>query len=429
MHCALEKASEFIMKHFLGQFHVPARVLRNMVVVSYLGCLTACSSSTSEPYAGVVLFAPLHSTETQLRNNRHEILHRWNTQFPPGQCVYLMPDGSLLRTARLKDIGAVFKKTYGKGSGGRVDWLEWDGTLRWRFELNTEDVLLHHDIEPMENGNLLMLAWVRIPLEESKAIGCTKGSKEAPILSERIIEVDPRTDEIVWQWDAWDHTMQSLDPELPNFGVARLMTGKVDLNIRRDAGDWLHFNSISHDPHRDLIAISCRQTNEIWLIDHSTTSEEARTDSGGVRGVGGDIFARWGGDGPDHTLYHQHNARWIRDGLSGAGNLLIFNNGREDTHETSQVQEVSFDEVKKEFSVVWTYESSYHDFYSQFVSGAQRLPNGNTLICSGCQGWIFEVDPNGKTCWQYRYPVKDRLDWIFRAEKYPYPHFLDHPAE
>jgi hypothetical protein len=57
---------------------------------------------------------------------------------------------------------------------------------------------------------------------------------------------------------------------------------------------------------------------------------------------------------------------------------------------------------------VWSYSAPKKtDFYSSFISGTQRLPNGNTLICSGANGTIFEVTPEKAIVWKYVNPVKD----------------------
>lgn len=48
------------------------------------------------------------------------------------------------------------------------------------------------------------------------------------------------------------------------------------------------------------------------------------------------------------------------------------------------------------------------DFFSAIISGAHRLPNGNTFICSGFPGIIFEVTSAGETVWRYVNPVNDQ---------------------
>jgi len=74
--------------------------------------------------------------------------------------------------------------------------------------------------------------------------------------------------------------------------------------------------------------------NEIYVIDHSTTPYESIGNSGGRYGKGGDYLFRWGnpanygrGSQEDQKLFRQHDVQWIKPGLNGAGNILIFNNG------------------------------------------------------------------------------------------------------
>ncbi|MBT4940429.1 MAG: aryl sulfotransferase, partial [Rhodospirillaceae bacterium] len=63
-------------------------------------------------------------------------------------------------------------------------------------------------------------------------------------------------------------------------------------------------------------------------------------------------------------------------------------------------------------------------FYSPHISGMQRLANGNTLICEGGKGCIFEVTPEGEVVWEYvsdtwtHNPAQGDVNWIFRAYRY-----------
>ena len=180
----------------------------------------------------------------------------------------------------------------------------------------------------------------------------------------------------------------------------------------RGGGDWNHTNSINYNAKLDQITISVRTFNELWVIAHSTTPEEAASHEGGERGRGGDLLYRWGnpaaygrGVRRDMRLYGQHDVQWIEEGFPGEGNLLIFNNGGRDGREYSTVDEITTPFNKEAVYTIekgeafgpekmhWSYgEKESERFSSSFISGAQRLANGNTLICSGADGRLFAVD-------------------------------------
>ena len=190
--------------------------------------------------------------------------------------------------------------------------------------------------------------------------------------------------------------------------------------------DWLHINSIRYNPERDEILLSVHNFNEIWVIDHSTTTAQAAGHSGGNKGKGGDLIYRWGnpqayraGNEADQKLFGQHDARWIAPGLPGEGDILLFNNGqgRPEGNYSSVVQITPPIDSSGHYymeasgiygpdSVSWSYEAQPADsFFAQNISGATRLPNGNTLICEGPPGKFFEITDSGKTVWEYINPV------------------------
>ena len=187
----------------------------------------------------------------------------------------------------------------------------------------------------------------------------------------------------------------------------------------------MHVNAVAYNADLDQIALSSPNFSEIWIIDHSTTTEEARGHTGGRWGKGGDILFRWGnpatyrsGASLDRRLFFQHNIHWIAKGLPGAGHLLVFNNGRgRQPEEHSSVDEVEppIDNAGNYLrrnhapfgpdSPLWSYTSQNKpDFYSWFISGAQRLPNGNTLINAGAVGIVFEVTPEKEIVWKFSNP-------------------------
>jgi hypothetical protein len=186
-------------------------------------------------------------------------------------------------------------------------------------------------------------------------------------------------------------------------------------------------NSIDYNAKLDQIMVSVHSFNEIWIIDHSTTTQEAAEHRGGRYGQGGDLLYRWGnpraylaGEAKDQTLFAQHDARWIRDGVPGAGHMLVFNNGsgRPDGRYSSVLEVVLpvdsggryLREPGKAFApaaIQWEYTAPRKDdFFAGHLSGAQRLANGNTLICSGEEARAFEVSPAGQTVWEYVNPYR-----------------------
>src|SRR5262249_52773736 len=191
--------------------------------------------------------------------------------------------------------------------------------------------------------------------------------------------------------------------------------------------DYTHFNGVAYNPDLDQIAVSVWTFSEFWIIDHSTTTAEAAGHTGGRYGRGGDLLYRWGnprayraGKKEDQKLFSQHNAHWIPQGLPGAGHLLLFNNGTGRTGENySSVDELVLPvDSQGRYTCklgtaygpdqpVWSYTAPKKtDFFSAFISGTQRLANGNTLICSGANGTVFEVTPEKEIVWKYVNPAK-----------------------
>ena len=59
---------------------------------------------------------------------------------------------------------------------------------------------------------------------------------------------------------------------------------------------------------------------------------------------------------------------------------------------------------------MWTFSApKKRRFYSSHISGAERLPNGNTLICDGQQGRIFEVTATGNVVWDFLNPMAGEI--------------------
>jgi len=386
-------------------------------------------------FEGYTLFAPIDSTITYLIDNEGRVVNMWKSDYRPGHSVYLLGDGHLLRTGAMGPRGNSTFRT--GGSGGHVQKFTWDGELAWDYTYSSDKHLPHHDIEYMPNGNILMIVWETKDRDELVAAGRNPETiTDRGLWVDHVIEVKPTgktSGEIVWEWHLWDHVIQDFDSSKANYGDVAKHPELLDLNYTphraRVHEDWNHTNSIDYHPGLDQILLSLHTMSEIFVIDHSTTVDEAAAHSGGRSGKGGDILYRWGnpqvyraGDASDQKLFVQHDATWIEPGLVGAGNIMVFNNGqgRSDGRYSSVDVIVPPIDENGHYTLVpdsaygpkgtdWIYtDKNKPDFFSQNISGAQRLPNGNTLICSGAVGTIFEVSPDKKIVWKYVYPDSGR---------------------
>lgn len=370
---------------------------------------------------GYTLIAPFGGQSTYLINLDGKVVHQWTTDRKPSQAAYLLKTGGLLRTYKVAN--EVFNVPGGPAGG--IQKFDWDGKLIWDYQVSNDLMMSHHDIEPMPNGNVLVVVWELKTKQQAIAAGRDPEKlADGRLWPEAILELKPEGlngAEIVWQWKLWDHLIQSHDESKSNFGRPDEHPEKVDLNyIDRPIADWIHCNSIDYNPQLDQIMLCGRTFDELWVIDHSTTTVEAAKEQGGNAGHGGDLLYRWGnpftyfaGTPFDQKLFGQHDPHWIPKGMPGAGRVLVFNNGSDrDERPFSTVDELQppmhskgqyLSKTGEPFGpqeLTWRYEAG-NQLYSQRVSGSQRLPNGNTLICEGETGRVFEVASTGKVVWDY----------------------------
>ena len=244
----------------------------------------------------------------------------------------------------------------------------------------------------------------------------------------------PTSGEIVWSWSSWDHMIQDVDASKPNYGVVADNPQRIDINAGGTRSDWLHANSVRYNAKRDEVMISIHNLNEIWIISRKS----------------GDIVYRYGnpmnykrGTQQNQVLFGQHDARWLSD-----TRLMIFNNGNGRFGGNGS----SVDEIDLPLNTDGTYRrdptSAFTpaapivvypptistSFYAQNISGATRLPNGNTLSCLGPSGIFIESTPGGEEVWRYVCQVgmngivsqgqTPRNSMVFKTYRYG----LDHPA-
>jgi PKD repeat protein len=427
--------------------------------------------NTSKAFSGYTLFAPKQNKMTYLINNEGRVVHKWTSAYSPGQSVYLLDNGHLLHTCMVQggSIGT------GGGEGGRVEEFDWDGNLLWYYNLNTDTQRQHHDVKMLPNGNIIMLVVEKRTYAEAVAAGFDM-SKFQPdvatyqmVLPDPIVEIKPNYaagsgGTVVWEWHIWDHLIQDFDPRKANYGVVGNHPELMDCT--GGAMFWNHANSIDYNPDFDQIAISVRGQSEVWIIDHSTTTAEAASHTGGKRGKGGDLLYRWGNPAnygipaakSPQKFFQQHDTEWVKPDCPGAGNITCFDNGlnRSKTN-TSSIEEFTpavnangdYASIVSSLAYLpedyaWTYwGDTANPMYSENISGAQRLPNGNTIICSGGTGDLREVTYSGEIVWKYINPVQatglitqgsapavdsthpsETMNSVFRIYKYP----VDYPA-
>lgn len=398
--------------------------MRCTILAAFVLLGALASASAQEPCDGETLISPLYSNDTYLIDMDLNVIKTWHCSSQPAFIAYLLEDGSILRPCT--DPGGDF---YSGALGGRIQQYDADDNLTWDYLFSTHDYAQHHDVEPMPNGNVLLIAWERKTLEEVIAAGRVNPFAQE-MWPEAIFEIEPDGEtggNAVWEWHLWDHLIQDVDPSKDNYGPVGDHPELLDINLGHGSGlgggDWIHANAIDYHPVLDQITFSSHYLNELYVIDHSTTTEEAASHTGGNSGMGGDLLYRWGnsqnyraGDAGDQVFFVVHGVNWIDACCPGQGNLIAFNNGDRPggMDDYSSVEEIvpplngfNYDrEDGQPFgpdSPTWLY-SDPGSFYSGHYSGAYRLPNGNTLITEAMSGYVFEVTETGQTVWDYDIP-------------------------
>ncbi|MEP0134489.1 MAG: aryl-sulfate sulfotransferase [Eudoraea sp.] len=417
------------------------------------------TKSSDSLMPGYAMFSPANSPFTYLVNRNGEVVHEWKGNYAAFN-AYLMDDGSILQGANDPDY-----PVFGFGGPyGRIQKITWEGKILWNFEYADTTQIIHHDFAVMPNGNILAIAYETSTYEYALDLGRKPEliPRSGPWM-EKIIEIEPKGfsgGKIVWEWRVEDHLIQDYDENKPNYGnpqehpelfnfnlgdsiPARITQDSLDilkamgrggrnLTLDNPHSDIYHFNAINYNAELDLIAFSSPELSEVYIIDHSVSTEEAAGHQGGKSGKGGDLLFRWGnpenymqGDSTDRKLYYQHDIRWNEKGKPGAGNLTLYNNDvpmGPDSLNYSAIYEIN--PVLKEDGTyemmsnnrfapeepVWSYVAKDTiSFYGSFISGAHRMENGNTFINEGPKGRLFEVTPDREVVWEYLVPYRGNI--------------------
>lgn len=369
---------------------------------------------------GYTLYSPVQYTDTYLIDNCGQLINQWSSEFRAGLAAYLLPEGKLLRAGRV--VNNLFSAS---GTGGVVQIFNWDGSLEWEAILNDARFGAHHDIHPTSYGTILLSRWERFTNKDLIQAGKDPNFVPSSLWLPSVVEILPTTMgefDIVWEWHLFDHLVQTIDPTKDNFGLLQENVRKVNVNFDNiTERDWGHCNSIYLNEERDELIISSRNLDEVWVIDHSTTTAEAASDEGGDKGLGGQLLYRFGNDRVyienafSQVFDGQHNAKFITS-PEGELTIQVFNNNLQ-IGNSSQIVEVkplldstgNYALQNGRFNVSETPyilpSTDSLNFSSRIMSSVQNLPNGNILINSGSESKFFELTPEGELVWEYVGPV------------------------
>ena len=405
---------------------------------------------------GYTLLYPHNQSNVYLINNCGEIVHKWEgaEETKPGNTAYLMENGNLVTTSRPSSVAG--DAIWAGGGGATIEVKSWENELLSTFTLNDGNDRLHHDIEVLPSGNVLAISWESISKEDAIAAGRDSLNLPDNILwPDYVLELNPESGEVVWEWHAWDHLIQDYDETKANFGVVGDHPELIDINYDTHDGDadWLHANAIDYHPEFNQIMLSIPYFNEICVIDHTTSTEDAAGSTGGLWGQGGDLLYRWGnpmtyraGDSTDQKLFFQHDTHWnlehISPGKVDFGKVMVFNNRVGSDFSTVNIFDPMFDDydgnymimdgqyIPADFDLTITHPSP-QSMYSTGLSSFQQLVNDNYLITVGRFGYTFEITPDNEIVWEYITPLRggavvpqgDTLlmnnNLTFRSHKYP----------
>lgn len=311
------------------------------------------------------------------------VCHQWHSSEGIGY-GFLLPNGHLLLRTHAPQESP--------GSGGATALLEldWDSNVVWEHR----SPLMHLDFERLSNGNTLVLQWAVLPRDVASQVQGGYVSEDHPgqMVGDLITEVTP-AGEVAWEWRSWEHLKYEEDIICP-------------MENRRE---WTHQNALNITREEDLI-VSFRQISTVGIVDRNS----------------GEFRWKWG----PGNISHQHHPTMLDN-----GHILLFDNGSHHTRPVPYSRVIEVDPATNQ--IEWEYKADPpFSFFSPLISSAQRLGNGNTLICEGCCGRMFEVTCNREIVWEYINPFlkpgaravgggpQDLANTVFRAHRYE----PEHPA-
>ena len=420
--------------------------------------------NSSETYFGYTLFGTRGTS--YLIDFEGHVIHTWNIGTNP----------------RFTEAGTLLDAVGGDPSNSN-QWkeLDWNSTVVWSYTETRTNYHPHHDFEKIYNPKLGDSTFIYIANKDLTATqclnaGCDPSHSYTGAQMDAIVEVD-RSGNVIWEWCFFDHVVQDIDASKPTYGVIAGTPGRINLNISGNPvqKDWLHCNSLDYNQDSDLIVINSVH-GEFYVIDHGNTFIPsnpagsitlAATSAGDFKyrfgdpakynqGVAPSVTANWEkSTAGNKQIGGAHDIQWIKPGLPGAGHFMLFNNDenlfeltpqsyiyeinpfldssgtntgnfvnppnagyRTVNSPNSNLMKVSKNESKQ---ITWKFSSKNNTtFYSTIGGSAQRLPNGNTLICSMNDGHFFEISPlDSFIVWEYINPMtRDGIKGV-KVDNYP----------
>ncbi len=355
-------------------------------------------------YDGYTLLTPIGGSKVILLNMNGMIVHSWAfDDILPGYGRLLQNGNLLLRgveralwdedslcwvdgdeidlvrndvakslDVRVRELGA---------NASLIQEVDWDGNVVWEYK----NKRIHHDFVRLSNGNNVLVEWAELPQNiESLVVGGLPKSHgdSLPMLGDEIFEIDPEGNEL-WRVKLWELHDPVNDPICP----------------LEDRQEWTHLNGLDIDTNGDIL-FSCRNNSRVGIIEKDTKK----------------LIWNYG----QPNVFHQHHATYLDN-----GNIQMFDNGM---HRSGVPRSRVIEVNRITDEVVWEYKGNPEiQFFSGHISGADRLPNGNVLICEGATGRLFEVTQDGETVWQWVNPILNRVRGapsysIFRAHRYEPSH-------
>lgn len=380
-----------------------------LILLATLAWLGATSNLAAQSWGEYTLYSLKNSTKAYMIDLNGTLFHTWTfaSSKPTGYSIYLLPGQVLLRTVARQ--GNSFQ---GGPICGEVQKVDWSGNVTWDFVYSTTDYCTHHDICPMPNGNVLLIAYESKSASQVSAAGCSQSIVMWP---DKIVEIKPTgstTGDVVWEWHAWDHLCQNLYPSKSNY-VSSIVEHPELLNINyKTQKDWMHVNGIDYNEYLDQIIFSSHNMNEFFVIDHSTTTAEAASHAGGRYGKGGDFLYRWGNpasyQASGTTNFDVvHDAHWVPYNCPKAGQMVGFNNqGGPGGKSCIDIVEPPYSANGYNVSpgtanlpATYSWRHVYSGSPTSNEGNSQQLPNGNMLINISFSAYIYEIDPNQNVVW------------------------------